>query len=135
MRDDEQCDFSPVGDSDATVHMMAVENYEFWRTQWAKHGLSVYLPWVLLSENLVVKDLSQENVRIGDKFKFDNVILQVTSFREPNHKFAVRMGYAQASGQMIQQGNCGCCLRVLNPVRSCRLVFKHFPTFSGKTVL
>lgn len=110
---DEQCDLSLHGGLDKAVYMMPSEHYAFWNEQRMRHQLPGDLPWGFLGENLVLSGLLEHQVHLGDEFQLGEVVFRVTAPREPCHKFAIKMGYATAPKQMIQKGNCGWYLRVL----------------------
>jgi MOSC domain-containing protein YiiM len=136
LEGDEQCNLSVHGGLDKAVYMMPSQHYAFWQARREEKGLDTDLPWGYLGENLVVEGLSESQVRIGDEFELGSVRLRVTDPREPCHKFAIRMGYGAAPKQMIQQGNCGWYLRVVQagPIHA-GMTMKHFENPQGKTVL
>lgn len=136
LEGDEQCNLSVHGGLDKAVYMMPAEHYEFWKARRVEKNLDPHLPWGFLGENLVVDGLNETNVRIGDEFELGDVRMRVTDPREPCHKFAIRMGYGAAPKQMIQQGNCGWYLRVVQTGHiQAGLTLKHFVNQQGKTVL
>lgn len=136
LEGDEQCNLSVHGGMDKAVYMMPAAHYAFWQARREEKGLDTTLPWGFLGENLVIEGLDETQVRIGDEFEFGEVRLRVTDPREPCHKFAIRMGFGAAPKQMIQQGNCGWYLRVLQTGHiQAGEVAKHFSNPQGKTVL
>lgn len=136
LQGDEQCNLSVHGGLDKAVYMMPAEHYTFWKERLLEHKLDPNIDWGMLGENLVVEGLNEQTVRMGDEFEIGEVRLRVTDPREPCHKFAIRMGYGQAPKQMIQQGNCGWYLSVLNPgLLRAGDALVHKPNPHGKTVL
>jgi MOSC domain-containing protein YiiM len=136
LEGDEQCNLSVHGGMDKAVYMMPAQHYDFWRARREEKGLDTDLPWGFLGENLVVQGLDETQVRIGDEFELGEVRLRVTDPREPCHKFAIRLGYGAAPKQMIQQGNCGWYLRVVQAgLIQAGMPLKHFENPRGKTVL
>ena len=136
LEGDEQCNLSVHGGMDKAVYMMPAQHYDFWRARREEKGLDTDLPWGFLGENLVVQGLDETQVRIGDEFELGEVRLRVTDPREPCHKFAIRLGYGAAPKQMIQQGNCGWYLRVVQAgLIQAGMSLKHFENPRGKTVL
>lgn len=136
LEGDEQCNLSVHGGLDKAVYMMPAAHYEFWKARRQEKGLDADLPWGFLGENLVVEGLDESQVRIGDEFELGEVRLRVTDPREPCHKFAIRMGYGAAPKQMIQHGNCGWYLRVIQAGHlQAGLTLRHFANPHGKTVL
>jgi MOSC domain-containing protein YiiM len=135
LEGDEQCNLSVHGGLDKAVYMMPAEHYAFWRDRRMENRLDADLPWGFLGENLVVEGLDEHSVRIGDELEIGGVRLRVTDPREPCHKFAIRMGYGAAPKQMIQQGNCGWYLRVLQPGQlQAGQDIRHTVNPQGKTV-
>lgn len=133
---DEQCNLSVHGGLDKAVYMMPAEHYAFWQGRRLEHQLDPNLPWGMLGENLVVEGLLEHQVRMGDEFEANGVKLRVTDPREPCHKFAIRMGYGAAPKEMIQRGNCGWYLKVLQTGHlTAGLDFRHTPNPQGKTIL
>jgi MOSC domain-containing protein YiiM len=136
LEGDEQCNLSVHGGLDKAVYMMPASHYAFWQARREEKGLDTHLPWGYLGENLVVEGLDETQVRIGDEFELGEVRLRVTDPREPCHKFAIRMGYGAAPKQMIQQGNCGWYLRVIQSGNiQAGMALKHSANPQGKTVL
>lgn len=136
LEGDEQCNLSVHGGLDKAVYMMPAEHYAFWKERRIEKNLDADLPWGFLGENLVVEGLNETDVRIGDEFEIGTVRLRVTDPREPCHKFAIRMGYGAAPKQMIQQGNCGWYLRVVQAGHlHAGMQMTHFVNPQGKTVL
>ena len=136
LNGDEQCNLSVHGGQDRAVYMMPSEHYAFWQARRAEKNLEAELPWGFLGENLVIEGLYETEVRIGDEFEIGEVRLRVTDPREPCHKFAIRMGYGAAPKQMIQQGNCGWYLRVVQAGQiQAGTALIHFVNPQGKTVL
>lgn len=136
LQGDEQCDLAVHGGLDKAVYMMPAQHYEFWAERRAEKNLDQDLPWGMLGENLVVEGLSEDTVRIGDEFELGPARLRVTAPREPCYKFAIRMGYGQAPKQMVQQGNCGWYLQVINTgAIHAGMNLIHHPNPQGKTVL
>lgn len=115
LEGDEQCNLSVHGGLEKAVYMMPAKHYEFWKARRAEQGLDNALPWGMLGENLVVDGpgLSEDTVRMGDEFEIGTARFRVTDPREPCFKFAIRMGYGAAPKQMVQQGNCGWYLSVV----------------------
>jgi MOSC domain-containing protein YiiM len=65
-----------------------------------------------LGENLSLQGLLEQDLFIGDRLDFGEVVLRVTQPREPCGKFNAVMGYALAAKDMVQSGRCGFYLAV-----------------------
>ncbi len=136
LEGDEQCNLSVHGGLDKAVYMLPSEHYPFWEERRSEKNLDGKLPWGFLGENLVVEGLDEQTVHIGDEFELGEVRLRVTEPREPCHKFAIRMGYSAAPKQMVQQGNSGWYLRVIQSgTIHAGMEIQRFINPQGKSVL
>ncbi|HEX8762492.1 MAG TPA: MOSC domain-containing protein [Candidatus Saccharimonadales bacterium] len=66
-------------------------------------------------ENLTVTDLTEEDVRIGDRFSWGNSLLEVTKPRRPCYKLPIHLGVESVAAQMMQNGRCGWYVSVIEP--------------------
>lgn len=133
---DEQCNLSVHGGLDKAVYMMPSMHYQFWEARRSEKNLEGEMPWGFLGENLVVEGVDEQSVRIGDEFELGDVRLRVTEPREPCHKFAIRMGYSAAPKQMVQQGNSGWYLKVIQSgTIHAGMDMQHVVNPEGKSVL
>ena len=83
---DLQADRRVHGGPYKAVYLYPAEHYPYWTTE-----LSVPLPWGAFGENLTSEGLLEEEVCIGDQFRFGSAILQVTQPRMPCFKLALRL--------------------------------------------
>jgi MOSC domain-containing protein YiiM len=115
---DEQADLSVHGGLSKAVYALPSEHLPWWQAQRHAQGVTMFeepLAPGYLGENLSLQGLLEQDLYIGDRLDFGNVVLRVTQPREPCGKFNAVMGYAQAAKDMVQSGRCGFYLAVEKP--------------------
>jgi len=85
---DRQSDLTVHGGPSKAVYAYAEEHYEYWRKQLPESELTPGN----FGENLTTRGLSEEEVCIGDTFRFGSAVLQVTQPRMPCYKLGIRFG-------------------------------------------
>ncbi len=111
---DEQADLSVHGGLDKAVYAYPSEHYAFWEAQ----RLAVLkrdepLPPGSIGENLTLQGVLESDVWIGDRLHIGSALLEVTEPRQPCYKFNAKMGFNHAVKTMVQAGNTGFYLRVI----------------------
>ncbi|MFD3196858.1 MOSC domain-containing protein [Bacillus sp. LR_5] len=109
---DGQADLVNHGGADKAVCVYPAEHYPFWREL-----LSRPLPSAAFGENLTVAGLTEENVCIGDVFKLDEAVVQVSQPRQPCVKLAKKLGVKEMVLKVQQTGYTGFYFRVLEEGR------------------
>jgi len=115
---DEQADLSVHGGLSKAVYALPSEHLPWWQAQRQLHGATMFeevLAPGYLGENLSVQGLLEQDLFIGDRLDFGDVVLRVTQPREPCGKFNAVMAYALAAKDMVQSGRCGFYLAVEKP--------------------
>ncbi len=69
----------------------------------------------IFGENLTVADITEEDVRIGDTFRWGDVELRVSKPRRPCYKLPMHLGVPDVALQMTQNGRCGWYFEVVTP--------------------
>lgn len=111
---DEQADLSVHGGLDKAVYAYPVEHYAFWAAQrLAALKREEPLPPGSMGENLTIEGVLEKDVWIGDRLHIGSTILEVTQPRQPCYKFNAKMGFSHAAKMMVQAGNSGFYLRVV----------------------
>jgi MOSC domain-containing protein YiiM len=111
---DEQVDLSVHGGLDKAVYAYPAEHYAFWNARRkAVLHTDEPLPHGSTGENLTVEGLLETDLWIGDRLHVGSTVLQVTEPRQPCFKFNAKIGFPQASRQMLQAGFSGFYLRVI----------------------
>jgi MOSC domain-containing protein YiiM len=112
LEGDAQADRAVHGGIDKAVYAYPSENYTLWRNEFPEHS-SI---WDLgsLGENLALAGLDESEVHIGDIFRLEAAILQVTQPRKPCFKLALRYsGDQRIALRMVREGRTGWYFRVL----------------------
>jgi MOSC domain-containing protein YiiM len=112
---DEQADLSVHGGLSKAVYALPSEHLPWWQAQRMAQGATMFeetLAPGYLGENLSLQGLLEQDLFIGDRLDFGDVIFRITQPREPCGKFNAVMGYALAAKDMVQSGRCGFYLAV-----------------------
>ena len=115
---DEQADLSVHGGLGKAVYALPSEHLSWWQAQRQAQGVTMFeeaLAPGFLGENLSLQGVLEQDLFVGDRLDFGDVVLRVTQPREPCGKFNAVMGYAQAAKDMVQSGRCGFYLAVDQP--------------------
>lgn len=119
---DGQADLTVHGGIDKAICVYPEEHYAYWE-QLRGHKLD----HATFGENLTISGLQEHEICIGDIFAIDEVIVQVSQPRQPCHKLAKRMDWAEATLYVQETGYTGYYFRVLqegfiSPLPQMRLV-------------
>jgi MOSC domain-containing protein YiiM len=112
---DEQADLSVHGGLSKAVYALPSAHLLWWQAQRQVRGATLFeeaLTPGYLGENLSLQGVLEQDLFVGDRLDFGDVVLRVTQPREPCGKFNAVMGYAQAAKDMVQSGRCGFYLAV-----------------------
>ena len=115
---DEQADLSVHGGLSKAVYALPSEHLAWWQAQRQVRGATMFeeaLAPGYLGENLSLQGVLEQDLFVGDRLDFGEVVLRVTQPREPCGKFNAVMGYTQAAKDMVQSGRCGFYLAVDQP--------------------
>jgi MOSC domain-containing protein YiiM len=108
LETDAQADLENHGGVDKAVYVYTVENYRYWEAELGRD-----LPAGQFGENFMVSGMPDESVHIGDIFRCNDVLLQVTQPRVPCFKLGITVGDADFVGRFHYSGRVGFYLRVL----------------------
>jgi MOSC domain-containing protein YiiM len=117
---DEQADLSVHGGLSKAVYALPSEHLPWWQAQRQTQGATMFeepLAPGYLGENLSLQGVREQDLFVGDRLDFGDVVLRVTQPREPCGKFNAVMGYPQAAKDMVQSVRCGFYLAVDQPGR------------------
>ena len=106
---DGQADLSVHGGVDKAVYAYPSEHADWWIAQGVTYRAG------FMGENLTLAGADETQVRIGDRFSWGPVVLEVSQPRAPCFKLAMLTGRPDAPGLMTRSGYCGWYLRVLTP--------------------
>lgn len=76
------------GGSDKACYLYSADHYSFWKSKYP----DLEWVWGMFGENLTIAGLNEAEIRIGDRFKIGEAIVQVTQPRQPCYKLGVRFG-------------------------------------------
>jgi len=99
-----------MGLEHSAVYAYPFEHYDYWQKEL---GREEAFPLGQFGENLTVTGLLEEEVRIGDVFRFGNTVLQVAHPRIPCNKLNARMGL-RFSPMFLASRKVGYYFRVLS---------------------
>ena len=89
LQDDVRIEVRKMGLEHSAVYAYPFEHYDYWQKELKREEA---FPIGQFGENLTVTGLLEEEVRIGDIFRFGNTVLQVAHPRIPCNKLNARMG-------------------------------------------
>ena len=113
---DQVADPAVHGGLDKAVHFYPAEHYPRWQAYFAEKDLG---PHPLLDaagafgENLSASGLTEEKVRIGDRFRIGSALVEVAQGRQPCWKIDHHFGMHGLTGAVISTGRCGLYFRVI----------------------
>jgi MOSC domain-containing protein YiiM len=105
---DGQADLSVHGGPDKAVYAYPADNWPWWKDEAAFESRPASF-----GENLTLQGGDEHAVRIGDRFAWGPVLLEVSQPRSPCFKFAMLTGREDMGGRMTVSGRTGWYFRVL----------------------
>jgi len=106
---DGQADLRVHGGPDQAAYVYPVEHYDYWKRLLGKDDLD----HGQFGENFTTSGLLENEVRVGDVFRFGGAIVQVTTPREPCGKLDMKMEDPHFKKKFRTSGRSGFYLRVL----------------------
>jgi len=106
---DAQADLAVHGGPDKAVYVYPSDHWPWWKEE---HGLAC-AP-ATFGENLTLHGADETQIHIGDRFRWGDVILEVSQPRGPCYKLAIH-ARADAPALMTLSGRCGWYCRVIAP--------------------
>ncbi len=108
---DRQADLSVHGGPDKAVYVYPVAHYAAWRAD----GFAVDVGG--FGENLALEGVAEDDVRLGDAWRWGEALVEVSQPRAPCYKLSLHTGRKDVGPRMLATGRCGWYLRVLEPGR------------------
>jgi MOSC domain-containing protein YiiM len=105
---DEQADLTVHGGEDKAVYAYPSEHWPWWEDE--KHlacGPATF------GENLTLEGANENDVAIGDRFRWGDAILEISQPRAPCYKLAMHTARVDAPRLMTRSARCGWYLRVI----------------------
>ncbi len=110
---DAQADLRVHGGTDKAVYCYPSDNWPWWERE---KGFPCKP--AAFGENLTIEGADETVVAIGDRFRWGDVLLEVSEPRAPCYKFVMLSKRADAAALMTASGRCGWYFRVLQPGRA-----------------
>lgn len=108
---DEQAEKSYHGGTDRALCHYPREHYVHWAQMFPEQAALFCAP--AFGENLSTEGLTEQNVFIGDIFRWGDTLIQVTQPRSPCFKLNFHFGISDISAQMQDSGRVGWLYRVV----------------------
>ncbi|MBV7266775.1 MOSC domain-containing protein [Erythrobacter ani] len=112
---DEQADRRVHGGPEMAVHLYPLDHHAYWRERLG--DLDLLDQPGAFGSNLAVRDVTESDVHIGDRFRLGEALLEISQPRQPCWKIEHRFGgQTNAKGivaDIIKTGRCGWYFRVL----------------------
>lgn len=106
---DQQADLTVHGGPHKAVYAFPVEHYEAYRDALGQEDY----PFGQFGENLTVSGLLETEVRIGDRYRAGEALLEVSQPRSPCFKFGIKMRDRSAIGYCLSSARTGFYYRVI----------------------
>ncbi|CAM3503966.1 MULTISPECIES: 6-hydroxyaminopurine reductase [Yersinia] len=113
LEGDEQAETRFHGGPDRALCHYPREHYAHWRQQFPEQADNFNAP--AFGENISTEGLTEQNVYIGDIFRWGEALIQVTQPRSPCYKLNFHFAIEDLSVLMQQTGLCGWLYRVISP--------------------
>lgn len=108
---DEVADKIAHGGADKAVHLYPPEHYPYWNVKLDGHPLLGSAG--AFGENISAVGLTEDKVKIGDRFRMGNAVVEISHGRQPCWKIDHRFGAHGLSRDIIRNGKCGLYFRVI----------------------
>lgn len=105
-------DLKHHGGLDRAVCIYSVEHYKSWEKEFRMN-----FPVSAIGENLLVENMLEENIHIGDRFSVGEAIIEITQGRIPCNTINKRTGVKNLMKRMIETGHTGYLCRVIKEGR------------------
>ncbi|AJJ09151.1 protein yiiM [Yersinia rohdei] len=113
LEGDEQAETRFHGGPDRALCHYPREHYAYWAQQFPEQADIFSAP--AYGENISTLGMTEQNVHIGDIYRWGGAIIQVTQPRSPCYKLNFHFAIKDMSVMMQQTGYCGWLYRVISP--------------------
>lgn len=107
---DRQADLTVHGGYDKAVYAYSYTHYQ----TWSEKLNSDFKEYGLVGENLTIDDFDEDKINIGDQFKINECLLQVSQPRIPCFKIGIKLNSREFPKMFSQSGLLGGYLRVIH---------------------
>jgi MOSC domain-containing protein YiiM len=108
---DRQADLSVHGGPDKAVYVYPTTHYPAWQAE----GFAVEAGG--LGENVALAGVVEDDVRLGDVWRWGEALVEISQPRAPCYKLAMHTGRKDLGPRMLATGRSGWYLRVVEPGR------------------
>lgn len=108
---DGQGDLENHGGIDKAVYSYSLDHIPAWMDE-IGYGAGLDSPF---GENLSVRGLTEDEVRIGDRWQWGDVVIEISQPRWPCFKLGLRSGHRDLPSRLIQSERSGWYARVIAP--------------------
>jgi len=105
---DGQADRSVHGGPSMAAYLYSADDYAWWAAELGRE-----LPPATFGENLTITGFPAAEVRVGDRFRIGQVLVEATIPRTPCFKLGIRMGDKRFVPRFLEAGRLGFYVRVL----------------------
>ena len=112
LEPDHQADRANHGGDDKALLQYCSEHYHYWTKQRPEHAVLLQKIGAF-GENILAKEMHEENVFIGDRFQIGDAIVEVSQGRQPCWKLGHHFSDAQMVREVVVTGHCGWYYRVI----------------------
>jgi MOSC domain-containing protein YiiM len=109
---DAQADLTVHGGPDKAVYAYPTEHWPWWA------GQRIACVPATFGENLTLGGATEDEVHIGDRFRWGDAVLEISQPRAPCYKFAIHTARPDAPQLMTISARCGWYLRVIDEGRA-----------------
>ena len=99
------------GGWDKAIHLYPQDHYGWWRER--KPGHSLLDAAGAFGENIASRGMTEEDIRLGDRFSLGSAIVEVSHGRQPCWKLDHRFGARDVTATIVKTGRSGLYFRVL----------------------
>ena len=99
------------GGWDKAVHLYPADHYPFWREKLPDHALMQ--GYGAFGENITAPGFAEDEVRIGDRFRVGEALVEISHGRQPCWKLDHHFGRPDIMATIMNTGKCGLYLRVI----------------------
>ena len=108
---DQVADTQVHGGPEKALHLYPAEHYPYWLAKLDGHQLLHQAG--AFGENISASGLTEEKVKIGDRFRLGEALVEIAQGRQPCWKIDHHFGVHGLSREIIRTGKCGLYVRVI----------------------
>lgn len=111
LEGDQVADTKNHGGPDKALHLYPYEHYPYWRKKLGGHQLLDSAG--AFGENISALGLTEDIVKIGDRFQMGKAVIELSHGRQPCWKIEHRFERKQMVADILTNGHCGLYFRVV----------------------